>query len=187
MLNAFPIARKSMVGSSCSAAAALALAGTLFVVAPAAGQQAGDTTPADHESEQIRKLIIQSGASDLGVQLLSIVEQQIVAALLEANPKLSPEAGPIVHETVGEVLGGDISGLITRMIPSYAAAFSPEEIDALVAFYESPAGSKLRAQTPTLMRASMKAGQNWVNEHQPDMDSLMKKRLDTAGIAIPES
>ena len=181
------IARNSTSRPLRRAAVAILLGGLLLGAAPAFGQDADPEPPQDHTTEQIRKLIRHSGASDLGLQLLSIVEQQIIAALLDKDPKLSPEAGPIVHETVGEVLGGDISGLITRMIPAYAAAFSPEEIDALVAFYESPAGSKLRAQTPTLMRASMGQGQNWVNEHQPDMDSLLKKRLNTAGIEVPEN
>lgn len=162
-------------------AAAVCLTALLIAV-PVMAEE-GD---AEHDSAQIRKLIQSSGASDLGVQLLSIVEQQIIATLLDTDPNLSPEAGRIVHETVGEVLGADISGLVTRMIPTYARAFSPEEIDALVAFYESPAGSKLQAQLPTLMRASMSEGQGWVNEHREDMDSLLKKRLETAGIAIPE-
>ncbi|MEE3330663.1 MAG: DUF2059 domain-containing protein [Myxococcota bacterium] len=164
-----------------SRAAAVCLTALLIAVPVLA-----EESEPEHDSAQIRKLIQLSGASGLGVQLLSIVEQQVIAALLDTDPNLSPEAGPIVRETVGEVLGADISGLVTRMIPAYARAFSPAEIDALVAFYESPAGSKLQAQLPTLMRASMSEGQGWVNEHREDMDSLLKKRLDTAGIAVPE-
>ena len=162
--------------------AAAACLSALLIAVPVLAEE----SEPEHDSAKIRKLIQLSGASGLGVQLLSIVEQQVIAALLDTDPNLPPEAGAIVRETVGEVLGADISGLVTRMIPSYARAFSPEEIDVLVEFYESPAGSKLQAQLPTLMRASMSEGQSWVNEHREDMDSLLKKRLDTAGIAFPE-
>jgi len=164
------------------AASALALALALLVSLAAPAQSDAPS----HDRAKIRALIEQSGAGALADQLVDIVEQQILDGLRDAQGRIPDGAPAAVREAVGETLGEHQDRLIERMVDVYARAFSPAEVDELLAFYRSPAGGKLVSQIPTLMRASMGEGQAWVGEHRAELDARLRSKLGAAKIAIPE-
>ncbi|MCW5963812.1 MAG: DUF2059 domain-containing protein [Bryobacterales bacterium] len=55
----------------------------------------------------------------------------------------------------------------------YAGAFSEEEIDAIVAFYRSPAGQALVAKQPQLMEESSVIVQRKMEQAAPEVQALM--------------
>lgn len=55
----------------------------------------------------------------------------------------------------------DTNELVELIVPIYEAHFTDDEIKQLIAFYESPVGKKLSAETPAVSQESMMAGQKW--------------------------
>jgi hypothetical protein len=54
----------------------------------------------------------------------------------------------------------------------YGAEYTTEEIEAITAFYKSPAGQTMLSKTPELMQASMKVVQARMVEMQPQLKAL---------------
>lgn len=51
--------------------------------------------------------------------------------------------------------------LVEKIIPIYDKYYSTEDIKAVNAFYETPAGQKLLSTLPQVMQEAMKVGQEW--------------------------
>jgi uncharacterized protein len=54
----------------------------------------------------------------------------------------------------------------------YAAEYTTEEIEAITAFYKTPAGQTMLEKTPELLQASMKIVQKRMVDLQPEMKAL---------------
>ncbi|MCX6219801.1 MAG: DUF2059 domain-containing protein [Bacteroidia bacterium] len=50
---------------------------------------------------------------------------------------------------------------VLLLIPVYKKHFTQEEVKAIVAFYETPAGKKLAEKTPMVTMESMQLSQTW--------------------------
>jgi hypothetical protein len=55
----------------------------------------------------------------------------------------------------------NIQGLVDKIIPLYAKYYSLDDLKALNAFYQTPAGQRMLAATPQIMHESMQIGQDW--------------------------
>lgn len=50
---------------------------------------------------------------------------------------------------------------IDQMVPVYLANFDEADLDALIQFYQSPAGKRLIEKQPAILQQSMAIGQKW--------------------------
>jgi hypothetical protein len=75
--------------------------------------------------------------------------------IVSQNPAASPELLDVVHQITADVTREMVSDVSGDMVNFYASQFTTEELDALLAFYESPVGGKLLASTPSLMNQVM--------------------------------
>lgn len=57
--------------------------------------------------------------------------------------------------------------LYNQLTNVYLESYSEEEIDAILAFYDTPVGQKMIAQTPHITQKSMEIGQTWGMQLQP--------------------
>ena len=55
----------------------------------------------------------------------------------------------------------DMRELLEKIIPLYDKYYTIEDLKAVNAFYESPAGKKVLGTLPEIMQESMKIGQEW--------------------------
>jgi uncharacterized protein len=55
----------------------------------------------------------------------------------------------------------DTHELLEKIIPLYDKYYTLEDLKAVNAFYESPAGQKVLSTLPQIMKESMKIGQEW--------------------------
>jgi len=55
----------------------------------------------------------------------------------------------------------DVRELIEKIMPVYDKYYTLEDLKAINAFYESPAGIRMRAVMPMAMQETMKIGQEW--------------------------
>lgn len=60
----------------------------------------------------------------------------------------------------------------------YAATFSIQELDAIIAFYKSPAGQAMLDKTPELTQDSMQVVQRRMVELQPKMRALQEQFME---------
>lgn len=101
--------------------------------------------------ESVKRLMQATGAGEIGVQ----VANQMMPAL----KKMLPNAPDWFWEDVKtEINAEDFENLV---IPLYQKYLSEEDVTALAAFYNTPAGKKIIQVQPAIMQESMAAGQQW--------------------------
>jgi len=66
--------------------------------------------------------------------------------------------------------------LFHKMVPVYAKYFTQEDLEQLIAFYETPIGQKFVNTTPMVMQESMQIGQEWGMELGKKIEKMMKER-----------
>jgi len=127
----------------------------LVLVAALAGREALAEQPlakSSTEKEQdIRRFLVLSGAAKLGDQVLD----SMIAMQSRTLPQVPAEFWSELRRSVS---GAEMIDLV---IPVYDKYLSHEEVRAIVAFYESPAGRRLAEVQPQIMQDSMVVGQEW--------------------------
>ena len=83
---------------------------------------------------------------------------QIVAQLKASKPEVTEAKWAALKKDVFDV---EVNDLKKMLIPVYKKLFTPEEVKAIVAFYESPVGKKLAEQSPQIATESMQVTQQW--------------------------
>lgn len=101
--------------------------------------------------QQIEKMLRLTGMEKLMVQ----IKTQMVAGL-KVNMKDVPEAFWQKFQ-----LKMDTRELLEKIIPLYDKYYTIEDLKAVNAFYESPAGQKVLSTLPQITQESMKIGQEW--------------------------
>lgn len=117
----------------------------LFSVAPITGS----AEPASEKS--VRELMVLMGSGNLGVQTM----QSMLPTLKRLVPQ-APEAFWV--EFMKEVNPEDLVNLI---VPLYQKHLTEEDVQATLAFYRSPAGTRLVQALPAIMQESIPVGQKW--------------------------
>ncbi|WP_257461848.1 DUF2059 domain-containing protein [Archangium lipolyticum] len=102
------------------------------------------------KEEKVRKLMVLTGAEDTGRRMLDSMTQHfgemsnIPSGFLEKFREVAAQE-PIVE----------------LLVPVYMNHFSEEDLDAAIAFHESPAGKRFLAAQPLVMQEAMQLGEQW--------------------------
>ena len=99
----------------------------------------------------VLKLISISGAD----AQIKIVKPQILNMIPE-NKK----------ESFSKDFDASIPGLLEKMANIYMEIYTPDDIKAMIVFYESPVGKKMNEKAAELGQKSLQAGQEWSQELQ---------------------
>jgi hypothetical protein len=99
----------------------------------------------------VSKLISISGA-DANIK---IVKPQILNMIPE-NKK----------EKFSKEFDASVPNLLDKMVNIYMEIYTPEDIKAMIVFYESPVGKKMSEKAGELGQKSIQAGQEWSQELQ---------------------
>jgi hypothetical protein len=83
---------------------------------------------------------------------------QIVMQFKSVKPGVTDEQWAAVKKDVYDV---EVAELNKQLIPIYKKHFTQDEVKAIIAFYESPAGKKLSEKTPLVTVDSMQSAQAW--------------------------
>ncbi|MEM8506098.1 MAG: DUF2059 domain-containing protein [Cyanobacteria bacterium P01_D01_bin.1] len=76
----------------------------------------------------------------------------------------------------------DYAELNRLVIPIYAQHFTIEELDAIIAFYKTPAGQTVLEKMPSVLQDSMLVGQQWGME----IARQVLDDLEAEGYAVPD-
>lgn len=139
--------------------ASLVLIGTFNVFADEISDPASVSKSAD-----IKRLMEVTDVGNLGRQIMN----RLVLTMRKRRSKVPWDA------FMAEF---DMNEFIEMVIPIYERHFTHDEIEQLIAFYESPIGKKLIKVQPQIAIESMTAGQEWAKE----LIERIKARLPEEG------
>jgi hypothetical protein len=138
-----------------------ALATILCVLFSAAAY--AQQTPADAPAskEDINRLLDVMHSRDMMTTVMNLMSKQLgsmVHQQVSQNHDLPPDAEARINKMVQDMYKNfPVDDLIQAMIPVYQRHFTKGDIDAVVAFYSSPAGQKFLSEMPAITQESMQA------------------------------
>lgn len=116
-----------------------------LVSSPAAADDAAS------KEATIRRLIEVTRAAEMGAQMRDAMFAQFKHAF--------PTVPDAMWDELAATLGTE--ELTELIVPIYEKHFALEDLQALLAFYESPTGRKLLSRMPAVMQESISAGNAW--------------------------
>ena len=109
------------------------------------------TTFSQDRDDDIKSLLALTGSGKLAVQMMD----QIILQM----GKLFPQVPEKVWEEFRS--RASVNDFVAIAVPIYRKHYSQEEIQQLLAFYRTPLGQKVIAETPAILQESMAAGREW--------------------------
>ena len=124
-----------------------------FISTGTAWSQEARPAPAsgDAKAADIRRLLDLTGGVRVGERLLD--------RLFEAERRSMPEVPESVWQEARRAF--ETSELVELIAAVWDRHFTQDEIRELIAFYESPLGTRLREMQPVILQESLFAGEEW--------------------------
>ena len=133
--------------------------------------------PTAAKEQKVRKLLELNGADKLGQQAVDMMTARFQP--MEAAGKLPPGYGKKFVEMA------DPKELTEPILPAYMKNLSEEDLDAIIAFYGSPAGQHLALALPVINRENAEASQKWSKAMSQKVLAALKN--GAGGLAPEES
>lgn len=114
----------------------------------------------------IHRLLEVTGAIAMGSQMVD----QLLSIQAQAQPSIPAEVWADIREEI------DFSEFEPAMVHIYDKHFSANEIEGLLAFYESDIGRRFIEKQPAIVQDSMAAGQAWALGIQEKLRAKLEKR-----------
>ena len=178
--------RRVVMGRSYRAAFIVTAALTLgaagaFVLAPAG---ADDKSTVDPEALAAAKEVLAfAGSARQFETIMPLMSRQLEASFLKLQPGHSAE----IHEIMSRVIeraSGRKQELADNIAVLYAERMTADELRQIVAFYKSPAGTKLLQVQPEIIQQSVAIGQIWGKKIGEEIREEVRKELRNRGIPI---
>jgi len=160
--------------AACAAIIAVGLLSSGPVLAapptPAAMQAAGE----------IAKL---TGATAVFSPLIAGVVEQSKLLFLQQDPGLAKDLNEIAAKMRTD-LAPRMSELNDQVAKIYAERFTEQELQQLLAFYQSPIGKKMVAEQSTIVNSSLHYAQDWATKLSDEVTAKMRDELKKRGHAL---
>jgi hypothetical protein len=153
-----------------------AVAFALVAFGPAHGQQ----QPSAAAMATAKELITATQATTVFNPLIAGVIEQAKLLYLQQNPGLGKDLNEIAADLRKQYAPRFVE-LSDEMARLYATRFTEQELKAILAFYQSPAGKKLLTEQPTIVDTSMHFAQDWANKLSDQVISKMRDELKKRG------
>ena len=105
----------------------------------------------------VRKLMAVSGSD----ATLKMIPEQILSMIEQQAPALPESVKAEIQAMFSEEA---LLSLMDRMVPIYAKYYTQQDMDDLIAFYDTPLGKKLSTVQPQITLESMSVAQQWAAE-----------------------
>jgi len=111
---------------------------------------------------------------------------RIVAQLKQSKPDVTDAQWSAMKM---DVFDAEVATLNEQLIPVFKKYFTQDEVKAIIAFYETPAGKKLAETTPKMMMEQMQITQTWAMGLMGKIQTYLNKQpkdVVPLGIKRPE-
>lgn len=132
---------------------------TILTVLSVFAFQIGFSQTNDALKKEVIKIIEVSGSVDQ----MKLVKKQILNMIPEKNQAAFTLA-----------FDASMPSLYDKMADLYIQTYTREELDYMLAYYESPIGKKIASKSGELAEKSMEVGKKWAEDLQPMMMKFME-------------
>jgi hypothetical protein len=130
----------------------------------------------DSHMKAAREAIAAIKATDSFDRILPSAAQALKSQLIQKDPNLQEDIIAIVDKNALE-LASRRAALETESATDYAKAFTEDELKAIAAFYNSPAGKKLLEKGPEVTAELARAAQIWQRGIARDLAEAVGKDM----------
>lgn len=148
---------------------------------PAATPGASATAPDPATLKAARDVVAQMQGDRTA--LLNAMAAPMVGMMQQIGVKQQDQAQVLVQEVVLPTLTAHYDELLDIQARSFAGALGKDDLQAIAAFYASPAGKRLVVAQPQLAQAQMTGTQQWMQSVMPDMQGKLTKAIQAHGWA----
>jgi hypothetical protein len=172
---------KSFVVATLSAAALLLSQPAFAQDAPVAADtimQEPANEPTPETLELAKQLVKLSGASRTFDELLPNIADQAKNTFIRSNPQMQLGIITVVDKVALDMVARrpELDRALEKI---WASAFNEEQLEELIAFYNSETGKRFAAIQPRLIAAQMSAAQNWTGDVSEEMTQRVAEELRT--------
>ncbi|GJM35364.1 MAG: hypothetical protein DHS20C18_43650 [Saprospiraceae bacterium] len=75
-----------------------------------------------------------------------------------------------------EFLNTSLTDLVEMLVPVYIKYMTKEDLEEVIAFYQTPVGKKFAKSTPMITQESMQVGQQWGTKIGQEFQQKMKEK-----------
>jgi uncharacterized protein len=140
--------------------------------------------PPDPKIDLAVKILQEIHALDHVSQALDIMLPQLVNLIKQQAPNLTDDQLKMVSDMMGEEMKGTLPKMITANARIYASHFTLDELTAIEQFYQSPAGQKVIAETPAIIKEGVPLGIVWGREAAAEVLPKVIEKLRAKGVKI---
>ena len=154
---------------------------------------AGNTVQARQQEEKVdparleaaRKLIHVTTSDHLVDQVLSMAINQVGMVLVRRKPEKEKELTEILHRVANEMKTSPRrQELLDKIAHIYARQFTADEMNRLIAFFQTPTGQKFIRKMPEIVAESQKAAMQWGQQVARDMFMRAREEARKKGIDL---
>lgn len=145
---------------------------------PPAAAQDGARAAVDPERLAAAKEVVASAQGDRAA-VLAAMKVPMVGMMQQMGVKEPDKAKVMVDEVIMPILADHYDELLSVQALSFAAVLPKEDLQAIAAFYATPAGRNLVKAQPQLGQAMLTGMQQWIGALAPEM----KQKVDQAAEA----
>ncbi|WP_420348321.1 DUF2059 domain-containing protein [Pelagibius sp.] len=156
----------------------------VLIVALAATASAGAAAAQSTKAEKAREVFQVFQGDGLMEQMFEATFAQINAMARQANPELPNEVGEIIQDEILAALKESMPLLMDEMAIIYERVFTEEELDAMLAFYKSPAGQSMIKKMPAMMAETVPLSQRWGMALMQNLPGRVEQRLQDEGYEL---
>ncbi len=157
-------------------ALALALA---LVLSPLAASAQTAAAPSPEALKLARELVVKTSGDRAAT--LQGISGPMVGMMQQMGIKQPDRAQALVQEAVMPILTEHFDDLTTLRAKEYASLLSVDDMKAISAFYDTPAGRSLIKAQPQLAQATMTGMTQWMGALQPEMQTKIQQVLKAHG------
>ena len=163
-------------------AACLGLA-ALCLCLPAFAQDA--TPPADPAKLAVAaKILEETHALDNMGAALDVMIVPMIRGIKQQAPNLSDDRLKMISDMLLEEMKASMPKMLALNAQIYASHFSLDELKAIEAFYGTPAGQKIVAETPKIVKEVLPIGMAWGRQAAEEALARITEKLRKEGVKI---
>lgn len=153
--------------------------GLVMAAAMAAAPRAQEISP--EHLHAAKEAVAASKSTNSLDNILPRLAESAKQQLISNRPDAADQISQIVDDTAISLAPrrGDLEEEVAR---GYARIFTIDELKQITTFYNTEAGKKLIAETPTVARSIDQAARVWTNGVQRDLREQVNKKLQEAGL-----
>lgn len=139
--------------------ATIAAVAIILSIGPLWAQTAQPAPAADNLAASQQLIEVMRAADQFKAILPSLI-QNMKAAVVQNRPEMEKNFDAMMP-LFAEAANARVKDVTDQMATIYARHFSVDEMHAMTAFYQTPAGQKLLAEQPAIARETLAAGQQF--------------------------